>query len=152
MEKIPFLVANWKMYPAAAEAAFTALNPNRELLEATHAEFLKRWINGEERSREQKLLCYIDDICEGSEIMPCEPRLKAAAGRQKGLATDTSWSEAVSTKLGRSANFFDGQLAMEMEVEEEIFNELKARGFDELQSPADVAPFIKRQVEKNYAR
>ena len=135
------------------------LNLNQELIKSTHPEFIRLLLEGKPSTWLQRLLYYIDDIHEGSSIMPIKERLEATVARHKDLAADQEWA-ALATKrlreIGKigpkeTANFFDGDLAMAEEVQEEIYRELKNRGVN-LESPEKIPEFIKSKIEKNYVK
>ncbi len=142
-----------------AATMLTAMKPDMEILSSTHAEFLEHWINDQPRSFLQKLFCYIDNICEGSNITSPATRLRATAERQKKLANSQEWSQKVRQKLvstgkltsnnATTVNYFDGQLAAQEEFAEELFKKLVDGGHP-LESPGAIPNFIKNAIEKNY--
>lgn len=82
--------------------------------------------------------------------MPYEHRIKKAKPRAVAALTDERvWNEKLEPSLGLGKNFFDAESELSRREQQEIFDQLSARGYD-LSSPEDVPAFIRAQIEKNY--
>jgi len=118
-----------------AKNLFDRRSPDPSLLEVTRPGFVVR---GVEATFLEKLLFYVDDICQGSQIVLLKERIAGAQSRSqeagKNLGIKDYWTK--ERKLG-------------VAIESEIFQKLDEQGVS-LASPESIPMFVKSEVERRY--
>lgn len=134
---------------AKVQAGLQKINADQNLLFATGPEFLEAGLMDNKATFPQKVLYYVDLICEGSTIMPLEQRLARAKERWPELAQNDPLNKKLEPLLGPGKNYFDAEVVYGNRTQQEIFDLLVARGHA-LQSPQEVPQFIEATVKANY--
>lgn len=127
----------------------TSINPNRALLESTKIEFEERIVNGEEASFIERLMHYIDCICDEDAINAVAKRINAARARNQYALTYKALDEKVKKRYGPDKDIFDATIVMAEETQSMIWKKLQERGCI-IASPDEVPVFIKKLIKENY--
>lgn len=126
--------------PASASEAFNALDVNPDLFAATNTDVLAEWYTGERAySFLQKVQHYLDLIIKESTIVRMNERIAevAVAKRSAGLAEKAN------------GKFWDYVRKHGNEVEQEIFERLRAAGHD-IKAQEDIPLFLLALIEAKY--
>lgn len=127
---------------AEAQAFLLKANPDKALMSATKLEWIERAHSGE-ASFLEKLQFYVDEICDGSNIVSPEERIEMAESREHQEV-----NAEVQKKLG-GKTYREAEREMAHSVENEIFLALRGRGTD-IGQPENLPFFIKSEIEKNF--
>ena len=133
----------------SAQQAFEEMGVLDDLIEATKAEYVKRFLIDKTATPLQKLLHYIDVVTDETDIVPYEDRLEKAIPRALHLKNDTKWGKIVEPVMGAGKDYFDALKEVSRQEQQEIFKKLVERGYT-LSADTEVPAFIKALIETNY--
>jgi hypothetical protein len=117
--------------------------PDSTLVFATEMEWLPRGVRGE-ASFLEKLQFYIDDICQGSEIVTVRERIAEVEAR------DPLWvPPEIAAQLDKP--YREKELELAEEIEREVTGKLLERGTD-IGEPSQLPMYLKQLIESHYLK
>jgi hypothetical protein len=122
-----------------AKILLSEVNPDPNLIAATHPEFLEK-VLAKKVSFLELLQFYLDDITMGSEIVSLEERINEVAARRR----DLNENEELTKKLG-GRKYFEVERETGHMVENVIYNILIEQGV-EISSPEEIPNLIKSRL------